>query len=700
MTEPLPNYLRLESGEASLVLDLSGGSPLLLYFGARLSPDTDLTAMATALARAARPSQPDSIIPLSLLPQDGAGYGGLPAFELRRDGEPFDDTMRMTAARQTAEEAHLLYTNPGQDIEIRQTLYLQPSGLFRCATRIENKGPAEIEIVRLASLCLPLADWARRAHLFPGRWAGEMQEYSLDIPLARIQIESRGGRPGFAGAHWALLTGDGVGSGTPALGAHLAWSGDARLTIERNNDGDALLMLEPRLDACEIVLKPGAAFDTPEALLAFSANGRDGVRQLFHQELQAEARHRRGPRKVHLNTWEAAGFALSEPRLYTLAESASAIGVERFVLDDGWFAGRRSDKSSLGDWEVDRSVLPGGLSGLAEHVGRLGMDFGLWVEPEMISPDSELYRAHPDWCLHQPGQERPTQRHQLVLDLTRSDVRRFIVERLARLIESAPIAYLKWDHNRELFPRAGRAHAQTMALYDILDSLLARFPHLDIETCASGGGRVDFEVLRRCHRFWASDNNDAIDRLRINHSWLQFLPLSAMGNHVGPSPNPITGRRLSMTFRSRIALFGHMGVEADPGTMTVEETDLLKAHIALYKSWRDVLHGGILSEISHPCPSVHGWIANAGERALALVAQTASSATYHLRPIRLPGLLPGQTYRVTLPLPWPEPAARYLANKRAWRDGFHLSDQALAEAGLALPLAQPETAWLVALEAV
>ncbi len=698
MTEPLPDFLRLDCGAVSLVIQITDASARLVYFGSRLNPDEDMSALAVSLARSVRPSQPDRLVPASLLPQDGSGYPGLPAFELRQNYGALDEPFRLASAKQTETGIALTYVSASGDHTVRQILSGRPSGVIRASAHFENRGAEEIEIVRLASLCLPLPAWAKTAHVFPGRWAGEMQEQALQVRLGRMQIESRGGRPGFAGAHWALFTGSGSGHNKPALGVHLAWSGDARLTIEHNSDDEQILMLEPRLDTREILLGPGEAYETPETLFVVSPEGRDGVRQAFHQELLAEPAQQRRPRKVHINTWEAVGFDLSESRLFALAAAASALGAERFVLDDGWFTGRRNDRTSLGDWEVDRSILPGGLAGLADHVGTLSMDLGLWVEPEMVSPESQLYREHPDWCLHIPGHERPTQRNQLVLDLTLEPVREHLFGCLCRLLDSAPVAYLKWDHNRELFPRAGRAYRQTLAFYGLLDSLLARYPTLDIETCASGGGRVDFAVLRRCHRFWASDNNDAIDRLGINKSWLQFLPLAALGSHVGPSPNPITGRRLSMNFRARTAMFGHMGIEADPQTMTPDELSELKAHIALYKSWRDTLHDGVMRDIPHNTPNVTGWIVNNDKRALALVTQSGSAGTYHIDPVCLPGLDPDRMYRVTLPLPWPEPSARFLANKRAWRDGFALSGKALGQAGLALPLSHPETAWLVALE--
>ena len=488
------------------------------------------------------------------------------------------------------------------------------------------------------------------------------------------------------------------------IGAHLAWSGDHETLVDRDADGRATLIMAPRLDGGEITLAPGDRFETPNGLVAMAAD-RSELAQNFHRYARSEIlpdRSNWGPRKVHLNSWEALGFAMDEPNLMALADRAADLGVERFVLDDGWFGGRRNDRSSLGDWIVSPDVLPNGLDPLIAHVEGRGMDFGLWVEPEMISPDSDLYRAHPDWCLHIPGHERREQRHQLVLDLTQPVVGNHLFDVLDALLSAHRIAYLKWDHNRDLFPAANAdgpvGFRQTLALYALLERLRAAHPAIEIESCASGGGRIDYAILSRCNRVWASDNNDALERLRINRSWSQFLPLEVIGSHVGPSPNPITARRLDMDFRAKVAVFGHMGVEANPGAMDAEERDILAAHIAFYKGWRGLLHSGQLYRLTHSDPGISGLMVSDGDRSLALVAQCAFTPSFSAAPIRFRCLDPHARYRVTLPEPWPKKACRYLTDRQGWREGFTLTGQALCDNGLALPLTHPETAWLVAIE--
>ena len=297
------------------------------------------------------------------------------------------------------------------------------------------------------------------------------------------------------------------------------------MLLERDNEGNTLLMLGARLDAGEVSVVSGDSFSTPEALVAVSGAGRAGVRHLFHAHLRQSVLPAVAatPRKVHLNTWESLGFNLSAAALGELVRAAASLGVERFVLDDGWFRGRRDDTTSLGDWIPDPALFPAGLQPLIREVQAAGMDFGLWVEPEMVSPQSDLLRAHPDWCLHLPGRSQPTQRHQRVLDLSRPEVTDYLFARLDTLLRDNDIAYLKWDHNRDLtdVTHDGRpaVHGQTLAAYRLLDELRAAHPTVEIESCSSGGGRVDLGIAVRTDRFWTSDCNDAVERQRIQRGF-------------------------------------------------------------------------------------------------------------------------------------------------------------------------------------
>lgn len=697
--DDLTPVMRCDRSGTCLVFDLRRGDAEPVHIGGPLPADENLIDLADARRRGPRGSQPDRPALRSILPQTGWGYAGAPALVLQRDGLLLMARLVLDSATSSDHGLRLSFGDQAYGLRVDTHWRIAESGLVVTEVALTNHGDDPIGLLGLASLALPLPDWASHATRYAGRWAGEMQQTRLPLAQGSIGTASYGGRPGFGGGQWVRIESADLGEHHGhAIAAHLAWSGDHQLTIEHDADGAARLMMAARLDPGEVMLAPGEVWTTPRAFFAASDQGIAPARHAFHRHALTEtvpAIATDTARKVHLNSWEALAFDMDQPRLMALASDAAALGVERFVLDDGWFTGRRDDTTSLGDWTPDAGIFPDGLTPLIDHVRRLGMDFGLWVEPEMVSPDSDLYRAHPDWCLHLPGQPRPTQRNQLVLDLTLPAVTDCLFERLDALLSGNAIAYLKWDHNRELFPQAGKGHAQVKALYALLDRLREAHPQVEIETCASGGGRVDFEILKRCTRYWASDNNDAVERLRINDGWVDFLPLRLTGSHVGPSPNPITGRRLPMDFRAKVAMFGHMGVEANPAAMTEADGETLAAHIALYKQWRDVIHGGTLTRIATGQDGLYGWFAWDGSQGLALVAQTRQSDDYAAAPVRLTGLDPSGRYLIKLLDPWPARAARHLALPDRYREGLVLSGKSLAETGLALPLSQPETAWLV-----
>ncbi|MEQ5787553.1 alpha-galactosidase [Erythrobacter sp. NFXS35] len=690
-------FVRLDGNALALVFALeAGGSADLVYVGARLPDGEDLPALAAASARGRHESQPDVPPCPGLLPERKAGWSRTPALALRRNGQRIDTDCRVSDWGVQDCSITITFVDAVAGIEVACHWRIGAGDVVTARLSLANRGDATLNIDCLASLALPIPARFTERTSYSGRWAEEMQEHRQAIAPDGLARQSAIGKPGFSGGNWLLLHAAGE-----VLGAHLSWSGDHLLALEPDaqgaGDGRTMLQMGADWNAGEMSLAPGESFTTCPAVFAIAPD-RSALAQALHIHLRTETlpeRAKSEPRKVHLNSWEALGFDLSQDKLIALAEDAAGLGIERFVLDDGWFAGRRNDQTSLGDWTVSRDVFPQGLNPLIARVHALGMDLGLWVEPEMVSPDSDLYRAHPDWCLHIEGRERPTMRGQLALDLARAEVRDHLFAALDALLRDQAIAYLKWDHNRDLFPSGA---GQTQGFYALLDALCAAHPHVEIESCSSGGGRIDFGVLARTHRVWPSDNNDAIERLRIMRAWSQFLPLEVLGSHVGPSPNPITGRQIAMDFRAKVAVFGHMGVEADPARMTEHDRAVLAAHIALYKAWRGVLHEGALHRLDHPDPGVIGLIAVHRDEALALVAQTEFAAAFDVSPVRLAGLAPEASYRVTLPEPWPNKARHYLATPGLWREGIVLSGTALMTHGLALPLTHPETAWLIALE--
>jgi alpha-galactosidase len=394
-------------------------------------------------------------------------------------------------------------------------------------------------------------------------------------------------------------------------------------------------------------------------------------------------------------------------RLRGLADTAAELGIERFVLDDGWFRHRRDDTAGLGDWYVDEGVWPQGLAPLVEHVTGLGLEFGLWVEPEMVNPDSDLFRAHPDWVLRaDPDGPLPVPwRHQQVLDVAHPDAAAHLLERLDALLRENDIAYLKWDQNRDLVEAGagGRpgVHAHTLAVYRLLDELRARHPRVEVESCSSGGARVDLGILARTDRVWASDTNDALERQRIQRWTGLLLPPELVGAHVGPSTAHTTGRTHGLAFRAATALFGHLGVEWDVASASDEERAGLARAIALHRRHRPLLHGGRVVRADHPDPSawVHGVVAADGSEALYAVVQLAARTAELPAPARLPGLDPRRAYRVQV-LDVAGPAGTTGAAPPPWTaTGATASGLALGTLGLPLPLLDPEQALVLHVEA-
>jgi alpha-galactosidase len=648
--------------------------------GAPLAGGADLAA---ALAPHRAGNRPDAPAGLPLWPLGTEAEGRAPA--LLADGVV--GAPRLIGARAAEGLLQLDARIGGLSVEIR----LEARGpLLASRAAVRNEGPDPLRLRWLASLALPLPAWATTRRLFDGRWSAEMQ--ASDGPLAAGTAEqiSREGRPGFGGGQWMLL-GDGDDRGR-WMGAHLAWCGSHRSLTDSSAGHPAMVQMGAWLGDAGLMLAPGARWEGPEALVAVSAAGLAPVARAFH----AEARRRVRPvaRKVHFNSWEAVWFDVSEARAMALAEAAAELGCERFVLDDGWFANRPDDRTGLGDWEPCPRKFPNGLGPLIDHVEGLGLEFGLWVEPEMASPGSRLLTEHPDWAL-----PAPLHRHQLALDMARADVRAHLFAVLDRLLRTNRIDALKWDHNRPVDAPEPDAHAR--GCLELIAQVAAAHPHVLIEGCASGGGRIAFDLLPHMGRFWPSDTSDPAVRLPLLRQLSTFLPPELLGTHVAPSPNPVTGGSHAMDFRAKVAIFGDMGVEADPARMTERERDRLRELIALHKRLRPLIGTGIPAWPHNPDKAVLGQMAIApdGSSAVALVARAGFPAAADTAPTCFPGLDPGALYQVNLPAPWP-PAARLLADPERWRAGFRLFGAELAQAGIRLPLALADSAWILTFQRV
>src|SRR5690606_2533654 len=414
-------------------------------------------------------------------------------------------------------------------------------------------------------------------------------------------------------------------------------------------------------------------------------------------------------RPVTLNVWEAVYFDHDLERLTALADSAAALGVERFVLDDGWFGSRRDDFSGLGDWEVSPAVWPDGLGPLVDHVIGLGMQFGLWVEPEMVNEDSDLARAHPEWILGPTPSALPLEsRHQQVLNLTEPGAYAHVRDQLVAVLEAHQISYLKWDHNRDLLEASTRAtgraavHEQTLAAYRLMDELRAVRPGLEIESCSSGGARIDLAVLEHTDRVWVSDCIDPLERQQMNRWTSQLIPLELMGSHVASGRSHTTGRLHTLGFRAHSALMGHLGIEWDLGAASAQELTELRAWIALYKEQRELLFTGELvrADRGESPLWLQGVVSEDRGRALFALSTVGRADTSQHPRRQLPGLDPEAAYRLRPVLPSGPPShltsPPWLA--RALAEGSVLLPGAvLTTSGLAAPLLDPEQGLMLSL---
>ncbi|WP_088308622.1 alpha-galactosidase [Novosphingobium sp. B 225] len=609
------SFAFLHSDQASLVLECrADGPPLWRHLGARLDPGM-LTPLA--LSRTAASFSLDRDEPVSTAPRAGLGWFGSEALRLRQAGSALIPAFETADVTQSDTAIHIVLNDHQTGIELRQSIELLAGGAFRFTAELVNAASHPVEVDWLASALIPLPPYSAALLSWRGRHNAELVEQVEPMPQQAWLREGRRGISGHGGPPGVVVLGEGAGHHSGLVHAlQLAWSGDSSIAVERDDEGFWILNAGARFDPGEIVLGPGERIATPAAILAVSTAGRNGALAQHHAAIRAAVDWPGGTmrrRPVHLNSWEACYFDHDETRIGALAEAAAAIGVERFILDDGWFRGRNNDDAGLGDWTADPVKYPAGLTPLAQRVRAMGMEFGLWVEPEMVNPDSDLYRAHPDWALHLPGRDQPTARNQLVLNLALPEVQEYLFGALDALLREVPISYLKWDHNRDLAPAGGAA--QVLGTYRLLARLRAAHPSVEIEGCAGGGGRSDAGLVPFVHRFWTSDNIDAVSRVRVQRGFLSFLAPELMGAHIGASPAHATGRSQSLGFRAAVAMPGHFGVELDPRQLDEADRIELAGWIAFHKQWRHLLHGTMT------------WL---GEGADGLVWQAAGTAAEFL----------------------------------------------------------------------
>ncbi|MFL6126252.1 alpha-galactosidase [Actinophytocola sp.] len=715
---PEHGLVHLSASGVSVVLDARGTRlPAVVHWGAALGDLSDDELAQLALAATPQPIgfSVDDPVRVSMLPEQSAGWLGAPGLSGHRDGRAWSPAFAVTRRRRerrgTAETFVTGAHDAAAELDLTLELELHAGGLLRTRATLTNAGAGTYWLEQLTPF-LPVPAETAELLDFTGHHLRERSPQRTAFTHGLRVRENRTGRTGYDAAHVLCAGVAGFGNrGGRVWGVHTAFSGGARTIAERTFHGYSALGGGELLLPGEVGLARGQSYTTPW-LYGSVGDGLDELAGRFHAYLRSRPGHPSSPRPVVVNTWEAVYFDHDLDRLTQLARAAAAVGAERFVLDDGWFGSRRDDTSGLGDWVVSPRVWPRGLGPLIDVVRGLGMDFGLWVEPEMVNPDSDLARAHPDWIMAAGDRLPPAARHQQVLDLANPAAFEHVLGRLDALLSENAISYLKWDHNRDLVeaghPGTGRAgvHDQTRALYRLLDELRARHPHLEVESCSSGGGRVDLEVLARTDRVWASDCIDAHERLAIQRWTSLLIPLELIGSHIGAPRSHTTMRELPLDVRAGTAIWGHLGIEWDLTRAEPAELARLARWVALYKELRGLLHSGVLvhGDVVDPAFQLTGVVAADGSDALYAIFATATSASYPPGATALPGLDPGRTYRVRPQPPGDQADGNAAAWGRAlpwWTPrGVQLSGRALVSAGVRLPVLYPDHVVLVRATAV
>ncbi|MBO9554360.1 alpha-galactosidase [Cellulomonas sp.] len=706
----LDEVVHLRADGVSLLVDVRGGTlPRVVHWGRDLgdiAPD-----VLPEVVRATLPSTigfpVDGQVEVSVLPEQAAGYLGTPGLVGSRDGADFSPALVVRSSSLEVDAAgggalDVVAADAGVVVQLR--IELTPQGLVRLRASVTNEGDGTYALDALTPM-LPVPARATELLDLTGRWARERTPQRTAFTHGTRLRENRRGRTGYDTAYVLAAGVAGFGNRDGEVwGVHTAWSGNHRSIAERSHYQAGLLGGGELLLPGEVRLAPGESYTGPW-LYGSYGDGLDDLSGRFHRWMRARPQHPRTPRPVTLNTWEAVYFDHDLARLVELADAAAAIGAERYVLDDGWFGSRRDDSRGLGDWYVSDEVWPDGLHPLVDHVTGLGLQFGLWVEPEMVNLDSDLARAHPDWILRTPGRLPRDARHQQVLDLAVPEAFDHVLERLDALLKEYAIGYLKWDHNRDLQDAGHGAagapgvHAQTLALYRLLDELRLRHPDVEIESCSSGGGRVDLEILQRTDRVWASDCIDAHERQRIQRWTNLLIPLELIGAHVGSGTAHSTGRRHVLPYRAATALFGHLGIEWDLREADPAQRAELAAWVAVYKELRGLLHTGtaVHADTVDPALVVHGVVAQDRSDAVFAVVATDTSQNLPAGRVQLPGLDPDAVYLVRPQAPGDVVEGLGGGAVPPWwtADGVRLTGRALAEVGLAAPTLFPEHLVLV-----
>ena len=688
----------LSAPSSSLLLEVVDGALVIQHWGAPLRGD--LSSVQSAISPSIANSSWDQPQFPGIMRESSRGFLGRPTLSGHRNGKAWSTKFEVTDFHHQENHAAVTLRDFHAQIEVLITFDLDRHGVLHQRATVKNIGDSDYCLNEFIHW-LPLPKEATQTLDFAGRWSNERNPQRKEIATGTWVRESREGRSGhnFSIADIALTAQTSFQSGN-AWASSIAWSGNSHYLVEKLFDGSQSIGAGELLLPGELILGSGEVYEAPALLSVYSAQGLDGVSAAYHSYLRARDVHPKRPRPLTLNMWEALYFDHNEEKIKALIDVAAEVGIERVVLDDGWFHSRRDDRAGLGDWVIDPAVWPNGLSPIIKYINDKGIEFGLWFEGEMVNPDSDLYRAHPEWILHEADRTPPLWRHQLVLDIGHEGAFNHVLEQTSAVLGAHNIAYIKWDHNRVLVDAGhlGTAgvHRQTQAIYRLFAELKKRHPGLEIESCASGGARIDLGVVDLVDRFWTSDNNDALERQTIQRWTAQVIAPELLGTHIGPTHGHQTGRTLELSMRATTALFGHAGIEWNITEATAEERKHLATWAKYYKDNRGLLHSGKMVRVDYPESHayLHGVTAHDASRAIFAYVQLTPTVAIHPSPLKFPGLDQAANYVIKAVFPAGKPRFM-LITPPEWMSGITLSGSALSAIGVTAPILAPANAFLI-----
>ena len=532
------------------------------------------------------------------------------------------------------------------------------------SVKVVNGGNEALHLTKVFSACLDMDNKDFDVISLHGSWARERHIQEREVGHGKFSVESARGKSSHQDHPFMAIKTKGTDQEHGEVYAmHFVYSGNFKAMVQNDQFDQIRMVMGIHPDGFKWKLEPGASFQAPEVVMVYSDEGLGKMTRTFHDLYRnhlIRGQYKDKKRPILINNWEATYFEFNTEKLIAIAKQASELGIEMLVMDDGWFGNRCDDNRALGDWIVNEEKLPGGLKYLVDEVNKLGMKFGIWFEPEMISPDSDLYRAHPDWAIAIPGRVGTLSRNQYVLDLSRRDVIDYVYESFAKILRSANIEYVKWDMNRELTDLGSATlpadqmgelyHRYVLAVYELQDRMMKEFPYLLIENCSGGGARFDPAMLYFSPQIWTSDDTDAIERLKIQEGTALIYPLSALGAHVSDCPNHTVGRVTPFETRGHVALAGTFGYELDVTKIPEEDRNMIPEQVAMYHKYNDLVREGdyyrIASYSENRYFDCYGVVKKDKTEALYTFVQVLSRPNYHSRRVFFKGLDPEKNYKI------------------------------------------------------